>query len=317
MFNFPESESFQNRLKKNDKKYRALAKREQINCYRIYDADIPEYNVAVDRYDDKIVVFEYAAPKTIDEVVAKKRLADVMLIVPKVLNVSNDDLALKVREKKKGVKQYDQMDKKNLTFVVQEYGINFLVNIHDYLDTGIFLDHRITRKKIGELSKDKSVLNLFAYTGTASVHAALGGASQVTTIDMSKTYLDWAKRNFELNDLSGKQYQFERADCLSWITSVTSQFDLIFVDPPTFSNSKRMEDSFDVLRDHAKMLIELKERLNPGGTIVFSNNHRRFKMDKDALIEAGFIVEDITQSTIPFDFQRNTKIHNCWLLTLS
>jgi 23S rRNA (guanine2445-N2)-methyltransferase / 23S rRNA (guanine2069-N7)-methyltransferase len=314
LYNFDESDSFFNRLKKNDKKFRSLAKREKVNCYRIYDADIPEYNVAVDRYDDCVVVFEYAAPKDIDEVVAKKRLADVMTIIPEVLNVPVAKISLKVREKKKGIKQYDPIEKRDETFVVQEYGINLLVNIHDYLDTGVFLDHRITRKKIGQMSKDKTVLNLFAYTGTASVHAALGGASAVTTVDMSNTYIDWAKRNFELNDLKGKQYEFVKADCLSWIESNEAQFDVIFVDPPTFSNSKSMEDSFDVLRDHGKLLVSLKERLAPNGTMVFSNNHRRFKIDTDVLTEGGFSIEDITKSTIDFDYQRNTKIHNCWLL---
>jgi 23S rRNA (guanine2445-N2)-methyltransferase / 23S rRNA (guanine2069-N7)-methyltransferase len=316
-YNFAESDSFANRLKKNDKKYRSLAKREKVNCYRIYDADIPEYNVAIDRYDDKVVVYEYAAPKTVDENVAKQRLADVMIATPKVLNVDAKDIALKVREKKKGSKQYEQIDKVNQTMIIQEYGVNFQVNLHDYLDTGVFLDHRLTRKKIAELSPGKSVLNLFAYTGTASVHAALGGATQVTTIDMSKTYLDWAKVNFELNGLKGSQYEFIQADCLTWIGAGEDKFDVIFIDPPTFSNSKRMENTFDVLRDHADLLIGLKNRLNEGGTIVFSNNHRRFKIDEAGLNAADFSIENITAQTIPFDFERNQKIHNCWLLKVN
>ncbi|MFT4928964.1 MAG: 23S rRNA (guanine2445-N2)-methyltransferase / 23S rRNA (guanine2069-N7)-methyltransferase [Phenylobacterium sp.] len=317
MFNFTESESFANRLKKNDKLFRPQAKRENVNCYRIYDADIPEYNVAIDRYDDKVVVHEYAAPKTVDENIAKQRLADIMLATPTVLGVNSKDIALKVREKQKGTKQYQAMDKVNDTFVVQEYGINLSVNLFDYLDTGVFLDHRLTRQKIGQLSPGKSVLNLFAYTGTASVHAALGGANAVTTVDMSKTYLDWAKRNFELNGLKGEQYQFVQADCMNWIKEGDDQFDVIFIDPPTFSNSKRMEDTFDVLRDHKDLLMSLKPRLNDGGVIVFSNNHRRFKMDEAGLAAEGFEIENITAQTIPFDFKRNPKIHNCWLLKLS
>ncbi len=316
IFNFTESESFANRLKKNDKKYRSLAKREKVNCFRIYDADIPEYNVAIDRYDDKVVVYEYAAPKTVDESIARQRLADIMLATPKVLNVPLADIALKVREKKKGSKQYQPMAKANETLVVQEYGVNLSVNLHDYLDTGLFLDHRLTRQKIGQLSPGKSVLNLFAYTGTASVHAALGGATAVTTVDMSKTYLDWARKNFELNGLKGDQYQFVQADCLSWITSSAETFDVIFIDPPTFSNSKRMDNTFDVLRDHGELLKSLKQRLNNDGVIVFSNNHRRFKIDQAALTEAGLKFENITAATIPFDFQRNQKIHNCWMLTV-
>jgi 23S rRNA G2069 N7-methylase RlmK/C1962 C5-methylase RlmI len=315
-FNFHESESFANRLKKNDKKYRSLAKKEQVSCFRIYDGDIPEYNVAVDRYGDKVVVYEYSPPKTVDAQIARQRLADIMLAVPKVLNVAVSDIALKVRKKQKGSKQYQAMDKMNETLVVQEYGINLQVNLHDYLDTGIFLDHRLIRKKMGQLSSGKSVLNLFAYTGTASVHAALGGATAVTTVDMSKTYLDWAQRNFALNDIKGPQYQFVQSDCLSWISGGSETFDVIFIDPPTFSNSKRMEKTFDVLRDHAELLISLKSRLNRDGVIVFSNNHRRFKIDETVLMDAGFAIENITAATIGFDFQRNQKIHNCWLLTL-
>ena len=323
VYNFKESDSFYNRLKKNDKKFKSLAKREKVNCYRIYDADIPEYNVAVDRYDDKVVVFEYAPPKSVDANTAQKRLADVMAIVPNVLNVPYEDVALKVRQKQKGSQQYQAQDKQHKTFVVQEYGVNLQVNIHDYLDTGLFLDHRITRKMVGDLSKGKSVLNLFAYTGTASVHAALNGASQVTTVDMSKTYLDWAKENFELNGLKvradAKKYPFVQADCLQWLETEAgndspNQYDVIFCDPPTFSNSKRMEKTFDVLRDHVELLTHLKALLAPGGTIVFSNNHRRFKLDMAALDELGLQVEDVTKQTLPFDFQRNSKIHQCWVI---
>lgn len=314
LLNFKESDSFGNRLKKNDKKSQKEAKRANVNCYRIYDADIPEYNVAVDRYADHVVVFEYAPPKSVDEAVAKQRLADVMLLVPKVLEVPAEKVALKVRERKKGADQYNKMDRRNETFVVEEYGVKLWANIHDYLDTGVFLDHRITRGLIGKMAKGKSVLNLFAYTGTASVHAAVGGAAGVTTVDMSNTYLDWAKRNFELNGLKGKQYQFIQSDVLAWIDDAQLQFDVIFVDPPTFSNSKRMDATFDVLRDHGDMLEKLKALLAPGGTIVFSNNHRRFKMDEQRLEQLGFSIEDITPSTIDFDFKRNSKIHNCWML---
>lgn len=318
LLHFEQSESFANRLKKNDKKFKADAKRAGVDCYRIYDADIPEYNVAVDRYADCVVIFEYAPPKSVDEVVAKKRLADVMLLTPKVLEVPASKIALKVRERKKGTNQYNKMDKRDETFVVQEYGVKLWVNIHDYLDTGVFLDHRITRKMVGELSRGKSVLNLFAYTGAASVHAAIGGAKSVTTVDMSNTYLDWAKRNFELNGLGkgikARQFEFVQSDVLAWIDQGADKFDVIFVDPPTFSNSKRMDKTFDVLRDHGDMLVKLSAMLNPGGCIIFSNNHRRFKIDREKLEQAGMVIEDISAKTIDFDFKRNPKIHNCWML---
>jgi 23S rRNA G2069 N7-methylase RlmK/C1962 C5-methylase RlmI len=189
------------------------------------------------------------------------------------------------------------------------------VNLRDYLDTGLFLDHRVTRRAIAQQSKDKAVLNLFAYTGTASVHAALGGARNVTTVDMSNTYLDWAKRNFELNQLSGKQYQFVQDNVLDWLKGCKNQFDLIFVDPPTFSNSKRMEDTWDVQRDHVKLLNMLSNLVAPGGKVIFSNNKRRFKLDYETLQQAGWHIKDISAASLPEDFKRNVHIHVCFELT--
>jgi 23S rRNA (guanine2445-N2)-methyltransferase / 23S rRNA (guanine2069-N7)-methyltransferase len=189
------------------------------------------------------------------------------------------------------------------------------VNLYDYLDTGLFLDHRITRRMIQQQANGKTVLNLFAYTGSASVHAAIGGAASVTTVDMSNTYLDWAKRNFTVNGLTGKQYQFEQADCLQWLSRCRAQFDLIFVDPPTFSNSKRMQDNWDVQRDHVNLLNLLTARLAPGGKVIFSNNKRRFKIDTQALNDAGWQVKDISAATLPEDFKRNPNIHVCFELT--
>lgn len=317
---FNESSSFGNRLAKNLKQLQKWAKREGISCYRVYDADIPEYNVAVDWYDGEVVVHEYAAPATVDEQVAQKRLFDVVNQVPVVLGISSDKMILKVREKQKGTNQYQAMAKAGQYKEVVEYGAKFLVNLRDYLDTGLFLDHRLTRRLIQQQAKGKTVLNLFAYTGTASVHAAIGGATAVTTVDMSNTYLDWAKRNFTLNGLmvsgpQAKQYQFEQADCLQWLTRCRNQFDLIFVDPPTFSNSKRMEDNWDVQRDHVSLLNMLVGRLSPGGKVIFSNNKRRFKIDKAALAEAGWQVNDISAATLPEDFKRNPNIHVCFELT--
>ncbi len=313
--NFEESVSFGNRLKKNIKATRQAAKKEGVDCYRIYDADIPEYNVAIDRYADHAVIFEYAAPKSVDESSARRRLADVLVIAAEVLDVPPGNIVMKVREKQRGEKQYEKLSAERQEFTVQEYQAKFLVNLKDYLDTGLFLDHRITRKLVGELAKDKQVLNLFAYTGTASVHAALGGARSVTTVDMSNTYLEWAQRNFAVNGLKGRQYQFFKADCMQWVRRCQQRYDLIFLDPPTFSNSKGMQKSFDVLRDHVELLRMVKSILAPGGTLIFSNNHRRFKIDAEALEALGLEVKDITAQTIPFDFKRNAKIHNCWQLT--
>lgn len=312
---FSESSSFGNRLAKNLKQLQKWAKKEGISCYRLYDADIPEYNVAVDWYDGEVVVHEYAAPATVDEQVSQKRLFDVVNQVPQVLGISSDKMILKVREKQKGTSQYQALNKAGQYKEVNEYGAKFLVNLRDYLDTGLFLDHRITRRMIQQQAKAKTVLNLFAYTGSASVHAAIGGAASVTTVDMSNTYLDWAKRNFTINGLTGTQYQFEQADCLQWLSRCRAQFDLIFVDPPTFSNSKRMQDSWDVQRDHVNLLNMLTPRLAPGGKVIFSNNKRRFKIDTRALNDAGWQVKDISAATLPEDYKRNPNIHVCFELT--
>jgi 23S rRNA (guanine2445-N2)-methyltransferase / 23S rRNA (guanine2069-N7)-methyltransferase len=313
---FQESSAFGNRLAKNVKQLRKWAKKEQTNCYRIYDADIPEYNVAVDWYDGEVVVHEYAAPSTVDEQIAQKRLFDVVNQVPPVLGIKSEQMVLKVREKQKGTSQYQALAKKAEQYKeVTEYGAKFLVNLRDYLDTGLFLDHRITRHMIQQQAKDKSVLNLFAYTGTASVHAAIGGASRVTTVDMSNTYLDWAKKNFAINGLQGSHYKFEQADCLQWLSRCREQFDLIFVDPPTFSNSKRMQDSWDVQRDHVSLLNKLIPRLAVGGKVIFSNNKRKFKLDTEQLTATGWQVKDISTVTLPEDFKRNPHIHVCFELT--
>ncbi|HDR1186932.1 TPA: bifunctional 23S rRNA (guanine(2069)-N(7))-methyltransferase RlmK/23S rRNA (guanine(2445)-N(2))-methyltransferase RlmL [Pasteurella multocida] len=307
---------FANRLQKNSKKIEKWAKQQGINAYRLYDADLPEYNLAVDRYDDHIVVQEYAAPKNIDENKARQRLLDAVTATLQVTGVETNKLILKVRQKQKGTNQYEKLANKGDYFYVNEYGAKLWVNLTDYLDTGLFLDHRLTRKMLGEMAKDKDVLNLFAYTGSATVHMALGGAKSTTTVDMSNTYLNWAEQNLLLNDLEGKQHKLIQADCLQWLARCDRQFDLIFVDPPTFSNSKRMEDSWDVQRDHIKLMTQLKRILRPNGTIVFSNNKRGFKMDVEGLETLGLSVVDITAKTLPLDFERNKQIHNCWVVRL-
>ncbi|PSJ47828.1 bifunctional 23S rRNA (guanine(2069)-N(7))-methyltransferase RlmK/23S rRNA (guanine(2445)-N(2))-methyltransferase RlmL [Zobellella endophytica] len=308
----PVAEDFANRLAKNVKALEKWARSEQIDCYRLYDADLPEYNAAIDRYRDHLVIQEYAAPKTIPEHKARARFFDLVQTAMAVTGVPGDKVVLKVRARQKGKEQYEKLDRREQWMEVQEHDACLLVNLYDYLDTGLFLDHRPIRKRLGELARGKDVLNLFAYTGTATVHAGLGGARSTTTVDMSRTYLAWAERNMQLNGLRGREHQFIQADCLSWLTKSGGDYDLIFVDPPTFSNSKRMEDSFDVQRDHIELLHLLSKRLRPGGLLIFSNNKRNFKMDMDALVELGLNATNISKDTLPRDFARNPQIHNCW-----
>lgn len=309
------AEDYANRLRKNLKKLEKWAKQEGIECYRIYDADLPDYNVAVDRYGDWVVVQEYAPPKTIDPNKARQRLFDVISATLNVLYLPANKLVMKTREKQKGKSQYQKLGEKGDFIEVSEFNARLWVNLTDYLDTGLFLDHRIARKMLGQMSKGKDFLNLFAYTGSASVHAGLGGARSTTTVDMSRTYLEWAERNLRLNGLTGRQHRLMQADCLSWMRESNEQFDLIFVDPPTFSNSKRMEESFDVQRDHLALMTDLKRLLRKGGTIMFSNNKRGFKMDHQGLADLGLQAQEITAKTQSQDFARNRQIHNCWLIT--
>lgn len=306
---------FANRLKKNIGKIGKWAKREGLDCYRIYDADLPEYNVAIDVYLDHLVIQEYAAPKNIPEEKAKRRLTDIIRAAIQVTGVDANSVVLKVREKKKGTNQYQKLGQQAEKMYATEYGVKLIVNLYDYLDTGLFLDHKLTRRRLGEMAQNQDFLNLFAYTGSATVHAAAGGAKSTTTVDMSKTYLDWAKENMALNGQVGRQHQYVQADCLQWLEKATGQYDLIFIDPPTFSNSKRMEQSFDVQRDHIQLMTNLKRILRPNGTIVFSNNKRHFKMDMEQLAELGLTAKNISSQTLPLDFERNKHIHNCWLVT--
>jgi 23S rRNA (guanine2445-N2)-methyltransferase / 23S rRNA (guanine2069-N7)-methyltransferase len=302
--------SFANRLRKNLKILGKWARQEGISCYRLYDSDIPEYAVAVDLYDGWVHVQEYQAPKEIDERKATLRLREVMAVLPEVLQVAPERIFLKVRKQQKGREQYGKFGEQGQFIEVREGGARLLVNLSDYLDTGLFLDHRPTRRLLGELAADKRFLNLFAYSGAASVQAALGGAASTLTVDMSQTYLDWAKRNLALNGFSGGSHRRERADCLEWLGRGKGEFDLIFLDPPTFSNSKRMDGTFDVQRDHVELLRKTAGLLAKDGTLIFSNNNRKFKMDSDNLPE--LLIEDISRQTIPKDFERNPRIHNCW-----
>ena len=306
---------FANRLQKNAKRLNKWLKSQNTDCYRLYDADLPEYNVAVDRYADWLVVQEYAPPKSIPEHKARKRLFDVLLALPQVTDVKAEKIAVKTRAQQKGTKQYEKVDQNKSRIIVNENGARFYVNPTDYLDTGLFLDHRDTRLRIKEYAKGKNFLNLFSYTGSVSVFAALGGARSVTTVDMSKTYLDWAKDNFSLNNLKGL-YHFVQSDCIKWLSNEKGKYDLMFIDPPTFSNSKRMDGTWDVQRDHVDLLSKAVSCLSPGGRIVFSNNLRNFKLDYAGLEALGLKIKDISQQTIPEDFKRNSRIHHCFDMTL-
>lgn len=311
------AEMFANRLKKNLKKLAKWAKHNRVNCYRVYDADLPEYAVAVDLYQSDqiwINVQEYEPPKSVDRQKADQRLAGVLAEIQKVFNIGSDQVSLKIRRKQKNTSQYEKQGHEGAFHRVEEGGCELLVNFEDYLDTGIFLDHRPMRLSIQQQAKDKRFLNLFAYTGTATVHAAVGGARSSTSVDLSKTYLDWARRNLALNGIQ-RDHELIQANCLEWLTtearqSYPRQYDLIFLDPPTFSNSKRMEDAFDIQIDHVELIKNAVVLLAPGGVLYFSTNFRRFKLDTEAL--TGLQIEDITPSTIPEDFARNPKIHYCW-----
>ncbi|MBF7072798.1 bifunctional 23S rRNA (guanine(2069)-N(7))-methyltransferase RlmK/23S rRNA (guanine(2445)-N(2))-methyltransferase RlmL [Glaciecola sp. MH2013] len=310
-----DNHEFANRLKKNIKRMKSWINKANTNAYRIYDADLPHYNVAIDIYNDWVIVQEYAAPKDVPEEKARQRLQEVLIHVPKVLGISPNNMAVKTRRQNKGKEQYQRVATKGKRLVVHEHGAQFYINPTDYLDVGLFLDHRDTRLRFKQACQGKDVLNLFAYTGSVSVHAAQAQAKSVTTVDMSNTYLGWAKENFELNRLQGS-FQFIQADCTKWLADHNAKYDLIFIDPPSFSNSKRMEDTWDVQRDHIKLLGDAKKCLNVGGTIFFSNNLRGFKLDLSSIEKMGFKVCDISKDSIPEDFKRNQRIHQLWLLTL-
>ncbi len=312
--------AFANRLQKNRKHLGRWLKREEIRCYRLYDADLPEYALAVDIYEGEkrwVHVQEYQAPASIDPRKARQRLREAIGVLLEVLEISEEQFFLKVRKQQKGSAQYEKLASTRKFYEVEEGGCRFLVNFEDYLDTGLFLDHRITRQLLAELAAGKRFLNLFGYTGAASVYAAKGGASATTTIDMSNTYLDWARHNMSLNGFEGPQHQFVRVDCREWLARGGGgvRYGLIFLDPPSFSSSKRMEGTLDIQRDHVELIRNAARLLEPGGVLIFSNNLRGFKMDREALAELK--IEEISRETLPKDFERNPKIHNCWRITLS
>ena len=312
----PGAQMFANRLRKNLQRLDPWAERAGIECFRVYDADMPEYAFAIDLYgrgSRHVFLQEYAAPKTVDQENARERRREALAVLPEVLSVPIAHVHSRVRKQQKGSEQYEKRESLAERHAVEEGGLKFWVNFRDYLDTGLFLDHRIIRSLIRGWAKDADFLNLFCYTGSATVYAAAGGARSTTSVDLSNTYLDWAHENLLLNGYGDDNHELYRDDCLDWLEHQERwgpRFDLIFVDPPTFSNSKRMEGVLDVQRDHEGMIRRSMKLLRPTGRLIFSTNYSKFKLAADELDDLA--IEDISAATIPKDFERHARIHRCF-----
>ncbi|MBT4791905.1 MAG: hypothetical protein HON90_10065 [Halobacteriovoraceae bacterium] len=306
-----------NRLRKNLKKRKSLIKNSNLNAYRLYEKDIPEYPYIIDIFNQYAVVYEKGKKFDDDEVeeltqTRQRHQKHIISALKEACDIPTSHIVFKTRQKQKGKDQYQKIMRSEEFFIIKELGMKFRVNVHDYLDPGLFLDHRPLRKTIKETSKNKKILNLFAYTGSLSVAAALGGGL-VTTIDMSKTYLNWAWENFLLNEIDPEKHEFIQADVINLVTNeLNTKYDIIILDPPSFSNSKRMEDNFDVQRDHGNLIKPLMKNLTSNGILYFSNNYRKFKLDTEIL--DNYAVKDITLKSIPADF-RDLKIHTCFEIT--
>ncbi|MEO9585886.1 MULTISPECIES: bifunctional 23S rRNA (guanine(2069)-N(7))-methyltransferase RlmK/23S rRNA (guanine(2445)-N(2))-methyltransferase RlmL [Marinobacter] len=302
-----------NRLKKNTKTVGQWARKQGIGCYRLYDADMPEFALAIDVYEGRVHVQEYAAPKSVDERSARERLAEALAVIPDAIGVEREDMVCKQRQRQTGTSQYEKQAASGEFFNVHEHGCVLKVNLKDYLDTGLFLDHRPVRNWIQQNAAGKRFLNLFCYTGAATVHAAVGGATRSLSLDMSKTYVNWAQENLALNGADASHHRVEQADCLAWLAGKPTsdqRFDLIFMDPPTFSNSARMAGVLDIQKDHGRLIRQAMQRLTSEGLLIFSTNFRRFKLDES--LEEEFAIEEVTRDTLDRDFQRNARIHRCW-----
>ncbi|WP_416885957.1 bifunctional 23S rRNA (guanine(2069)-N(7))-methyltransferase RlmK/23S rRNA (guanine(2445)-N(2))-methyltransferase RlmL [Marinospirillum sp.] len=309
-----------NRLRKNLKKYARWLKREQVSCYRLYDADLPEYALAIDLYTDaktgqqQVHVQEYAPPASIPENKARQRLMEALIVLPEVLQVPAQALHLKQRQRQAGKRQYQKQGEAGAFFTVREGAALLEVNLSDYLDTGLFLDHRPIRRRLYQETQGLRFLNLFCYTGVATVQAALGGALHTTSVDLSRTYLSWLERNLALNKQESKKHFLVQADCRAWLAQQAQErrlsYDLIFMDPPTFSNSKRMQGTLDIQRDQEELVHHAMSLLTSDGVLIFSNNLRGFKISP-ALLEA-YEVQDISRATLDPDFERRPKIHQCF-----
>lgn len=308
-----QSEMLCNRVRKNRKRLRKWAQREVVHCYRLYDRDIPEIPLVIDWYQGRLHVAEFHKKDAASDGSGQSWMSAVLAPTADALQVPTDKIFFKVRDRQRGQRQYQAKGADFNRFEVTESGHRFLVNLVDYLDTGLFLDHRQTRAMVAQEAEGKAVLNLFCYTGSFSVYAAAAGAATTLGIDLSGTYLDWARANLDLNGLDKARNRLRRGDVLEELQELSKsgeKFDLAVVDPPTFSNSKSLEGVFDVQRDHVSLLLAVRELLAAQGVVYFSTNHRRFRLDTEAL-NAAYEVADISAKTLPLDY-RDQKIHRCW-----
>lgn len=306
--------AFANRLQKNYKHYAKWASRQGLDAWRVYDKDVPQFPLAVDLYGERVHLQEYDTGWAMEDEVYQQWIAAIIAAIAEVTGRAPQAITLKSRRRQKGVSQYEKVGKLGDDFIVEEFGQRFIVNLDAYLDTGLFLDHRNTRKRVREEAVGKRFLNLFAYTGSFTVYAGAGGAVSSETVDMSNTYQDWSRRNFELNGLDLVRHQLVRADVFQYLEQAVDegkQFDLIVMDPPTFSNSKKMQDILDVQRDHVWLIDYAMALLAPGGTLYFSNNLRSFVLDER--LAEDYHIRDISAQSVPEDF-RNRKIHQCYQL---
>lgn len=306
----PEFQDFENRLRKMQRHLGKWLRKNNITCYRLYDADIPEFPLAVDVYEDYVHVAEYRRDHPLEEEEYQLWQRGCRQVLREFFDLPADHIIYKHRKPQKGAQQYEKRAEQHREIIAREGGLKFIVNLTDYLDTGLFLDHRPTRDVVRDMAKGKDVLNLFSYTSSFSVYAADGGAASTTSVDLSNTYLEWSQRNFEVNQLRGPQHRFIRADILAWLQKpVKELYDLVILDPPTFSNSKSMDGILDVQRDHVELINRTLARMRPGGTLFFSTNFRKFKLDAERVRSEH--IQDITSRTIPKDF-RNERIHYCF-----
>lgn len=307
--------AFANRLRKSRKHFDKWARRQGLSCYRYYDRDLPEFPLAIDRYDDQFHVQEFKSRWEPDQAEYDDWLQQTEQVLQEVFEASSEQLHYKLRQRQKGISQYQKTGRAGEDFVVEENGLKFQVNLDAYLDTGLFLDHRITRQMVRERARDKRFLNLYAYTGSFTVYAAAGGATSSMTVDLSKTYQAWTARNLELNQMNSSDHQLHQGDVFEFLQRAVrrgERFDLIVMDPPSFSNSKRMQDTLDVQRDHAQLIEQCMQLLSDGGELFFSNNKRGFKLAEE--LSESYTVKDITRQTLPEDFKAR-GVHQCWLIT--
>jgi len=302
-----------NRLRKNQRVLGKWARQQNIECFRLYDRDLPEYAFAIDCYGEHVQMAEYQAPSEIIDAKVSARREQAIAAVQEVLGIAREDIVLKSRERQRGNQQYEIQGQSKSFFVVNEGPARLWINLHDYLDTGLFLDHRPIRQFIRENAAGKRFLNLFCYTASASVQAALGGATSTLSIDLSNTYLDWARRNFLLNKIGGKNHRLKKADCIDYLSSKYEKFDLIFLDPPTFSNSKSSSNVLDIQRDHSSLIQNAMNKLEKDGLLIFSTNKLNFKLDSESL--KRFEIRDYSKSSLGKDFQRQKKIHQTWFIS--